>query len=152
MFSTLLMMFTSGQPEKSPCESDGQEHIQKVDENYFLIDREYVSYYVRNTNEAKDFGRVRWHKNVKGDIDGFKLYRIKCESPLYKAGLRNKDLLTPVDGTSIDSYGAALAVWFRMKFRKKFTVDIVRKREQITLHYEYTTKLATNNPRATKEE
>lgn len=152
MFSTLLMMFTSGQPDKPPCESDGQEHIQKVDENSFLIDREYVSYYARNTDEAKDFGRVRWHKNVKGDIDGFKLYRIKCESPLYKAGFRNKDLITTVDGTSIDSYGAALAVWFRMKFRKKFTVDIMRKREQITLHYEYTTKLANNKPRATKEE
>ena len=69
MFSTLLMMFTSGQPDKPPCESDGQEHIQKVDENSFLIDREYVSYYARNTDEAKDFGRVRWHKNVKGDID-----------------------------------------------------------------------------------
>jgi len=53
--------------------------------------------------------------NSGAEIEGFKCWEIPSDSPLFKAGVRNGDVVVSVDGNKLNSAKEALVLFNRIK-------------------------------------
>lgn len=101
----------------------------------YAVDREVVDGYAHITR-YRELGHVSWYRDDTGDRTGFKLRRINCD--LREAGIRNGDIITSVNGRTIQSIPAAIRMWFKVRRKNRVVLEITRRGEPMTINYELT--------------
>jgi len=93
--------------------ADLKKGIEKVKDGEYAVDRSVLSQVLTNPEKFKDGTQVR--PNYKnGKPNGFRLSGLSAGSPLYDIGLRPGDVITAVNGTSLDSPNKALQLYQKM--------------------------------------
>ena len=71
-------------------------------------------------------------KNQDGQIDGFKLMRVRPNNILYEYGMRSGDTIKRINGKKTDSAEKMFNMWQGMKNESKMVVDVERDGKIIT--------------------
>ena len=70
-----------------------------------------------------------------GSPAGFRLQGVRPKSALFILGLRNNDILTAINGHSLQNIDEALLAAGAAKFADRFRVDILRNGQRYSLYY-----------------
>lgn len=112
------------------------EDIAKVDDDKWTIERSLVRYYTSTIPRFNSLGWSRAH-----DEDGQKGWYISgfsCKSPLYKGGLRPRDVVQSVNGKPTNTMLQIFGAYTRMGTTKNFEVKVLRRGKVVTLNYTLT--------------
>ena len=99
----------------------------------FAVQRTVVDYYA-NITRYRDLGHVSWYENDTGARTGFKLRRINCD--LREAGIRNGDVVTSVNGQTVQTIPQAIKLWFKVRRKNRVVLQVIRRGKPITINYE----------------
>ena len=99
----------------------------------FSVGREVVDHYAHITR-YRELGHVSWHKDAEGERDGFKLRRINCD--LREAGIRNGDVVTSVNGQTVQTIPQGIRLWFKVRRKSEIVLEIIRRGQLIRINYE----------------
>lgn len=111
------------------------DEIVKIDDAQWRIDRDLVDYYVKHLDEAEKLAWIGWHRDEAGDIDGFKIKRIRCGSVLDQAGFKNGDVVLEINGRPVTSIPQAIGAYYRLRTKRNLRVDLAREGETVRLKY-----------------
>lgn len=78
--------------------------IVRVHGERYTIERPVISQYTGSISQAMGLvSGVRWHKNSRGKTDGFRLFGVRCGSPLAQVGIRSGDVIHTINGRKVKS-------------------------------------------------
>ena len=118
---------------KRPC-AQHTDSIVQLSNTRYKVKRDFINS-VANMRRINSLGRVSWHTNEDGDVDGFRVRRIRCGSPLHQAGIRNGDIVHTINGRTPRSLLQAINLWFKMRNKTFIRVRLTRNGERIKLRY-----------------
>jgi type II secretion system protein C len=75
---------------------------------------------------------------VNGQIEGFKLIRIRPYNILYEYGIRSGDIIKRINGKKIDSTEKLFNMWHGIKNESKMVIDVERNGQIITFEMNIT--------------
>ena len=101
-------------------------------ETGYNVERSVVDHYAHITRYRK-LGRVSWHRGEDGRKEGFKLRRIHCD--LREAGIRNGDVVTSVNGSTVQSIPQAITLYWKIRRQSSVVLEIIRRGTPITISY-----------------
>ena len=87
------------------------------------VQRELVSSYTHNLRQASRLAATSWHR-TQGQVDGFRVKRVRCGSPLHQLGFRNGDVILSVNGRPVTSTVQALSAFRRLRRNDVLTVKV----------------------------
>ena len=93
----------------------------------FSVDRDLVDAYTSNLKTASKLAWVGWHRDDEGEIDGFRVKKIRCGSVLHQAGFRNGDIIHTVNGKPVTSIAQALSAYRKLRKKRTLNVEVQRK-------------------------
>lgn len=93
----------------------------------FSVDRDLVDAYTSNLKTASKLAWVGWHRDDEGEIDGFRVKKIRCGSVLHQAGFRNGDVIHTVNGKPVTSIPQALSAYRKLRKKRILNVEVERK-------------------------
>ncbi|MEC7946362.1 MAG: hypothetical protein VX265_02275 [Myxococcota bacterium] len=93
----------------------------------FRIERDLVDSYTSDLKQAARLAWVGWHRDAAGDIQGFRVRRIRCGSVLHQAGFRNGDVVHAVNGKPVTSIPQALSAYRKLRKKRILNVEIKRR-------------------------
>lgn len=97
----------------------------------YSVDRSVMERFL-TIEEALKLARVSWHRNAKGKVDGFRLHRVACGSPLTQVGLQNGDVIHDINGRQVRSLPEALIAVRKVKRHDAIKVNISRNGKRMT--------------------
>ena len=71
-----------------------------------------------------------------GQVDGFRVYRLRPGSLFMKLGLRNGDVLQRLNGAELDDASKGMQYLQTLKDLSSFTIDFKRGGKKMTYNYE----------------
>lgn len=101
----------------------------------YNVDRDLVDAYTSDLKTAAKLAWVGWHRDGDGDIDGFRVKKIRCGSVLHQAGFRNGDVIHTVNGKPVTSIPQALSAYRKLRKKRSLTVEVERKGAVRKLRY-----------------
>jgi hypothetical protein len=113
----------------------GEPHpeIEKVKDHHFVIQRSLIDFYTQSIERLNTLG---WSKKYEGeDQKGWYISGFGCKSPLWKGGLRNRDVVQSLNGRKTNNVVQIIAIWATMKKKGAFEIKVWRKGKEVTLHY-----------------
>ncbi|MBI1814189.1 MAG: hypothetical protein HYR72_04375 [Deltaproteobacteria bacterium] len=112
----------------------GDEHIQLVGENQYVIDRSEVDGALENMSQL--FTQVRAVPHFEGGkATGFRLFAIRQDSLFDKIGLKNGDIIQSINGQELSDPSRAMAMLTELRDVHELTVQALRNKQSITLGY-----------------
>jgi len=75
---------------------------------------------------------------VNGQIEGFKLIRIRPYNILYEYGIRSGDIIKRINGKKVDSTEKLFNMWQGIKNESKMVIDVERNGQIITFEMNIT--------------
>jgi type II secretion system protein C len=75
---------------------------------------------------------------VNGQIEGFKLIRVRPYNILYGYGIRSGDIIKRINGKKVDSTEKLFNMWQSMKNESKMVIDVERNGQVITFEVNIT--------------
>jgi type II secretion system protein C len=75
---------------------------------------------------------------VNGQIEGFKLIRIRPYNILYEYGIRSGDIIKRINGKKVDSNEKLFNMWQGMKNESKMVIDVERNGQIVTFEVNIT--------------
>ncbi len=75
---------------------------------------------------------------VNGQIEGFKIIRIRPYNILYEYGIRSGDIIKRINGKKVDSTEKMFNMWQGMKNESKMVIDVDRNAQIITFELNIT--------------
>lgn len=87
------------------------------------VDRSLVDYYTSHPRESEALATTAWHKR-NGEIDGFRVKKVRCGSPLHQLGFRNGDVVHSVDGKPVTSLTQALRAFRKLRRNDTLSVKV----------------------------
>jgi len=75
---------------------------------------------------------------VNGQIEGFKIIRIRPYNILYEYGIRSGDIIKRINGKKVDSTEKLFNMWQGMKNESKMTIDVERNTQILTFELNIT--------------
>ena len=123
-----------GRPSSSKRLSrrDVRKSIKKLGPHKRAIDRNVLDRALANPSRFMRGIRVRPHKRG-GEIDGFKLRRVRRHSVFKKLGARPGDVVHSVNGKPLTSVESALAAYQELRSASGFEFEVTRKGKPVTL-------------------
>jgi len=103
--------------------------ITRTGAGRYDVERDLVDYYTRHPGEAETLAATAWHRK-DGQIDGFRVKKMRCGSPLYQLGFRNGDVVHSVNGKSVTSTTQALRAFRKVRKDDRLTVRVTSWRGQ----------------------
>jgi len=100
--------------------------IEVVGPTERIVDRELIDRAFANPGKFARSMRVRPHKR-NGEVDGFRIRRVKRNSPLYLLGARRGDIVHSVNGVDLTSVDKALAAYQSLRNDDRLVFRITRK-------------------------
>lgn len=114
----------------------GDDHIQLVGENQYLIDRSEVDNALENMSQL--FTQIRAVPHFEGGKStGFRLFAIRQDSLFDKIGLKNGDIIQNINGNELNDPGQAMAMFQGLRNERELTVQVLRNKEPKTLSYRF---------------
>ncbi|MFH1470105.1 MAG: PDZ domain-containing protein [Pseudomonadota bacterium] len=101
----------------------------------YEVQRAMLDRYLRDTEAAEGLGSAAWHKDRQGKVDGIRVLRVRCGSPLAEAGLAKGDIVRSANGRSLDSLAGMVALWWQLRTKDRVTLELTRGGERRTLTY-----------------
>ncbi len=118
----------SSRPNRSaPIEDDADEikQVSKAD----------IFKYAKNPKSIwKDIGIVEVKE--KGKIKGFKVTRIKANTPFARLGLRKNDLIIKANNKTLTSYKDAIAIYKGIDKLEALELVVIRNNKETEINYE----------------
>ena len=114
--------------------SEPHPQITQIDPTHWRVEKDLVEYY---TSSIPIFNTLGYSK--KYDENGEKGWLIGgfgCKGPLYKAGLRSKDVIQEVNGKKTNTVAQIIGLWLFSKKKGLFEVKLLRKGKPMTLYYD----------------
>ena len=109
--------------------------IKKVSDTDYLIDEAEVENALNNINMLMT--QVRVVPNFQdGQANGFKVFAIKPQSIFAQIGLKNGDVIKSINDQDITTPDKAFKAFQEMRNEKSFSVNISRRGQQKSLHYD----------------
>jgi type II secretion system protein C len=105
---------------------DIKQGIQVISPTERVVDRSLVKRAFSNPRRFARSVRVRPYKR-RGQVTGFRLRRIKRNSPLYMLGARKGDIVHSVNGIALTSLDNALAAYQGLRDENQLVFEITRK-------------------------
>jgi general secretion pathway protein C len=94
-----------------------------------------INYYAKNVNEIwKDISIIEVRKNNK--ITGFKVTRIKPNTPFAKLGLRQGDIIIKANNKPMTSYKDAIAIYNGIDKLQALELVVLRNNQETEIVYE----------------
>jgi len=113
--------------------------ITRTGAGRYDLDQDLVDHYARHPREAEKLARSAWHRGPSGEVDGFRLWRVRCGTPLHQLGLRNGDVVHEVGGRTVTSIPQALRAWRKLRRNERLKVIVTdRKGGRKVLRYRVT--------------
>ena len=119
----------SSQTDKSNKKST---HAEEVTER--TIKHSYVQKALNNINDLISQARIRPHF-IDGKPDGLKITQIRSGSIFSRLGLKNRDIVKEINGSSITNTDEIISLYKDLKPGGHVALDISRKGEPKTLKY-----------------
>lgn len=112
---------------------EGAAPVEPTDGGVFALDA--TEWEVLRADSSALAREVRYvpHKNPDGVVDGFRVAAIRRGSLLARVGFRNGDVVRSVNGRALIDADAALEAWQAARDQSRFTFDITRRNEPLTL-------------------
>lgn len=99
------------------------------------IERAMLDHYFRDTDAAARLGSAAWSRDARGDIDGIRLQRVRCGSPIDEAGLQKGDVIRSANGKRIDSMAGVIALWWQLRSKDSVKLVVIRDGQRRRLSY-----------------
>ncbi len=117
---------------KAPKKKGGtcMEHtdaIVKVSSNKWTVERSFLEALASDREAASRLAVLTWSNSTNGKVDGFKVRRVRCGSPLHQAGFRNGDVIHGVNGHKVTSIAEAIWTYGQVRKDKQLKVNLTRK-------------------------
>jgi S1-C subfamily serine protease len=87
------------------------------------------------TRELADFDGLGQQVSLAQERGGFRLQSLRAGSFLQRAGLREGDLLTRVDGRPMASIDDCAAAYASLRVASRFTVEVERGGKSVELRF-----------------
>ncbi|MFK7931144.1 MAG: hypothetical protein AB8H79_23370 [Myxococcota bacterium] len=98
--------------------------IEKVYGERYTIERPVINKYTGSVSEAMGLvSGVRWHKDKRGKTDGFRLYGVRCGSPLAQVGIRSGDVIHTINGRKVKSIPQAFVAVRKLRRHDAIRVE-----------------------------
>ncbi len=128
---------TTRQPKrKTTPTASTDEGIEEIGDNRYAIDQSLLDKHLGDLDSLSRMGRGMPHRGPDGEIDGFRLTRIRRNSIAGKLGIKNNDIVHSVNGQSLDSIQSAMGAYQSMQNNQSFSFDVTRRGTRVTLDYE----------------
>jgi len=122
-------------PEANEGITDGKSNGQKIVKN---ISRAEIQQKVLNNIDNAMRGLRAGPYRVNGQIEGYRLIRVRPYNILYKLGARNGDIAKRINGHAINSTEKLIKLWQTIKNDSQITVDIERRGKPLSFHLNIT--------------
>lgn len=119
----------------SPASTAPMDGITRVDATHVTIARAAIDRALADPVRVIGSPRIVW-SSVQGQTVGFKLYAMRPGSPLVALGLANGDTLRAINGLPLTSNDHALAAYTRLRSADRFTLELTRRGQPVTLTYQ----------------
>ncbi len=87
------------------------------------VERELLDHYTGNLREAEKLAATSWHKQ-DGEIDGFRVKKVRCGSPLHQLGFRNGDVIHSVNGKPVTTTTQALLAFRKVRKHDRLVFQV----------------------------
>lgn len=126
---------TRKKPNGGVSKEEMDQHISKVSDTKYTIDRELLDKVLANQSQLMRSARVVPHEQ-DGQVVGVKLYGIRRKSLFGQLGLQNGDLLRTINGHSVGSPDSALEAYTKLRSAANLSLAITRRGKPTTNEYE----------------
>lgn len=138
--SQTLSMETAPLPDSRPSanqqnQAPGTYQVREVSENSWAIPASEMERARENMSQLLKQARLEPHV-VDGQTDGFMVRMIKPGTLLGQLGLRLGDIITSVNGVSLDSPEKALQIFQQLREARRLTVSLIREGNPVNFEYE----------------
>lgn len=123
-------------PTRTASDDDGEDGVNKVDDNNYVIDRELVDRYLTDLDAISRLGRAIPHRGSDGEIDGYRLSGVRRRSIGDKIGIKNGDIVHSVNGQDLTSMQGAMAAYQTLQTENNFTFEVTRRGQRQTMSYQ----------------
>lgn len=117
---------------EKPEEGEG---IRKIGPNSYEIDQTELDKAFSNVAKLMTDAKAIPKTDANGHIAGFEIVYMKAKSLFEKIGIEKMDLLTRINGYDLSSLEKALELFSKLRYSEKFTIDLKRGGQPVTLDY-----------------
>lgn len=110
------------------------EGIRKLADGEFEIDRGLIDEAFENMGSLMRGARIV-PSIENGNVNGFKVFRIKKKSLYNKIGLKNGDIIHRLNSVEIKGPEDGLRLFQELRSAKNISIDLTRKGQRTTLNY-----------------
>ncbi|MCO4746182.1 MAG: serine protease [Proteobacteria bacterium] len=103
-----------------------------------VVDRGLVDTYAGDIKALNRLGWISKHKPEGRKSDGILVRGIRCGNDLHELGIRNNDVVHAVNGKPVRNLVGAIALYFRLKGKDDFEVELTRGGKRVVLAYRLT--------------
>jgi general secretion pathway protein C len=126
----------TARPTATATEGEEEGGVRQVAENSYEIDRELVDRYLTDLDSISRMGRAIPHRGADGEVDGYRLSGIRRRSIGDQIGIKNGDIVHTVNGQPLTSMQGAMAAYQSMSSQSRFTFEVTRRGQRMTLSYD----------------
>jgi hypothetical protein len=101
----------------------------------YRVERALLDYYFGHTDEAAKLGSAAWYRDEGGDIEGIRVRRVRCGSPVEEAGIKQGDIIRTANGKRVDSMAGVIALWWQLRTKDRLELRIIRDGHRKRLVY-----------------
>ncbi|MFM2246819.1 MAG: hypothetical protein RL071_2893 [Pseudomonadota bacterium] len=113
-------------PTKKECKPDSP-YVEQTGERSWNVKESFVEKNSKDLDSAEKLANVGWARDGGGDIIGFKIRSLPCNSPLREAGFVKGDIIRSVNGKEIKSVSSAMRVGLEVRKAGNMKVRLTRK-------------------------
>ncbi len=114
----------AAKPKKSANEIEGASDSISCNGNSCTVERKFVNQLLANPAVLASQGNARPYS--RDDLKGFRLSRVKSGTLPKMLGLRSGDVITAINGQSLDSLDGAMKLYAKLRNAAHLTVDVTR--------------------------
>lgn len=129
-----LSMYEEGNQGAGGMLPTGEDNIQRIGQSSYVIPESQFKQATQNIGELLTQARVV--PNLEGNrINGYRIFAITPGSIYANIGLQDGDIIHSVNGIQVTTPENALQLFQQLQNEKRFTVNIDRNGQPMTLNY-----------------
>jgi type II secretion system protein C len=106
-----------------------------LDNNMVTVKRDLIDDYIKNFDKIWNDIAISEVKTSSG-IDGFRVNRIKKNTPFSKIGLKKGDIIKQINNTKLKSYNDAFKLYKKIDKIKSLNLVLMRNNIEMEIYYE----------------
>jgi general secretion pathway protein C len=106
-----------------------------IDNNQVTIKRELINDYIKNFDKIWNDISIKDVRGANG-LDGFRVVRIKKNTPFANIGLKKNDIITSINNIELKSYNDAFKIYKKINKIKSLNIKVLRDDIETEIYYE----------------